>query len=52
MIDKFLKAKHWQIFLITFGLPFLIQILTIPMTISDNDPTLLIGLFPVVMIFL
>ncbi|MFB6319423.1 hypothetical protein [Saccharicrinis sp. FJH54] len=25
MTERFLKAKHWQIFLLTFGIPFLIQ---------------------------
>lgn len=50
MIEKFLKAKHWQIFMITFGLPFLIQIITIPMIIIGNDPTIMMNVFPVIMI--
>lgn len=25
MIDKFLKAKHWQLFLLTYGIPMVIQ---------------------------
>ena len=26
MTEKFLKAKHWQLFLLTFGIPMLFQI--------------------------
>ena len=26
MIEKFLKAKHWQLFLLTFGIPMVLQI--------------------------
>jgi hypothetical protein len=50
MIEKFLKAKHWQIFMITFGLPFLIQIVLIPMTIMGNDPMIMMNIFPIIMI--
>lgn len=50
MIEKFLKAKHWQIFMLTFGLPFLIQIIMILMTIIGNDPMIMMNIFPVIMI--
>jgi hypothetical protein len=50
MIEKFLKAKHWQIFMITFGLPFLIQIVLVPMTIMGNDPMIMMKIFPIIMI--
>ncbi|MFO7656377.1 MAG: hypothetical protein R6W78_04865 [Bacteroidales bacterium] len=50
MIEKFLKAKHWQIFMITFGLPFLIQIIAMPMTIAGNDPMIMMKTFPIIMI--
>ena len=50
MIEKFLRAKHWQIFMITFGLPFLIQIITMPMTIAGNDPMIMMKIFPIIMI--
>jgi hypothetical protein len=50
MIEKFLKAKHWQIFMVTFGLPFLIQIIMMPMTIIGNDPTIMMNVFPIIMI--
>lgn len=29
MIKKFLKAKHWQLFLLTFGIPFIFQIIVV-----------------------
>lgn len=50
MIEKFLEAKHWQIFMVTFGLPFLIQIVLIPMTIMGNDPMIMMKIFPIIMI--
>ncbi|PKQ62088.1 hypothetical protein BZG02_14250 [Labilibaculum filiforme] len=50
MTEKFLKAKHWQIFMVTFGLPFLIQIIMMLMTIIGNDPTIIINGFSVIMI--
>ena len=25
MTDKFLKAKHWQLFVLTFGIPLIFQ---------------------------
>jgi hypothetical protein len=45
MIDLFLKAKHWQLFVLTFGLPFLLQVvmmafMVISMAVRANpDPT-------------
>ena len=50
MIEKFLKAKHWQIFLITYGLPFLIQAIMIPMTIMGSNPMIMFKIFPIMMI--
>jgi hypothetical protein len=50
MIDRFLKAKHWQIFTVTIGLPFLIQIVLIPITIMGNDPMIMMKMFPIIMI--
>lgn len=38
MIDKFLKAKHWQLFLLTFCLPLIVQLITIiSMVILSNS---------------
>jgi hypothetical protein len=47
MISKFLKAKHWQIFILTFGIPFVIQIAVLislvprlPRIVAQNNPDL------------
>jgi hypothetical protein len=37
MIQKFLKAKHWQIFLLTIGIPMVFQYLLIGAAISDPE---------------
>jgi hypothetical protein len=50
MIEKFLKAKHWQVFMITFGLPFLIQIVFMLSTLLGDDPAFLMEVFPFFMI--
>lgn len=58
-MNIFLRAKHWQIFLVTFGLPFLFQIIMVS-TIFSNiignrkpDPTIIFGyfkFFPIIML--
>lgn len=48
MIEKFLNAKHWQIFLIGFGIPFSIQ--TVFMTFSKNDPEIMMKIAPYIII--
>ncbi len=35
MINKFLKAKHWQLVLVTFGLPIIIQFIMIGSMVSN-----------------
>lgn len=35
MIDRFLKAKHWQIFLLTFGIPMIFQFMMMGSMISN-----------------
>ena len=49
MIEKFLKAKHWQIFILTFGLPFILQLILMPMSI-ENNPGTMIKYMPLIMI--
>lgn len=59
MIEKFLKAKHWQLFLLTFGIPMIFQFIMIG-TIFSNinngnnpDPTFMfryMKFFPIIMI--
>lgn len=59
MILRYLKAKHWQLFLITFGIPMLFQFVIFGLMISNltfhsnQDPSIVfkyLKLFPVIMI--
>ena len=59
MIEKFLKAKHWQLFLLIFGIPVLFQIVLMITMITniayknEPDPTFIFSyllFFPVIMI--
>ena len=59
MIDKFLRAKHWQLFILMFGFPFLLQMLMMGSLFSsiisdpDSAPTSIFSmfyLFPIIMI--
>ena len=46
MINLFLKAKHWQLFLLTFGIPLILQAVIMGLimvsfsTQTDPDPTI------------
>ncbi|QXP78787.1 MULTISPECIES: hypothetical protein [Winogradskyella] len=37
MIDKFLKAKHWQLFILMFGVPIIFQIIIMTSMFSNID---------------
>jgi hypothetical protein len=59
MMDRFLKAKHWQIFLLTFGIPVIFQIVMMVSMISgfvtqkNPDPAIMFNymkFFPFMMI--
>jgi hypothetical protein len=59
MTERFLKAKHWQIFLLTFGIPFAIQFGMMGFfaysLVNDPNPNPLVFLnyfmiFPLIMI--
>ena len=59
MTDKFLKAKHWQLFVLTFGIPLVFQLFMIGSVISDiavhdnPDPAMMfkfMKFLPVIMI--
>ena len=59
MINLFLKAKHWQLFLITFGIPLVFQFLTMGFMMSNfaldsnPDPAMMFNymkFFPIMMI--
>lgn len=49
-MERFLKAKHWQIFLLICGIPFLVQILFMPIMFFSNDFTLLMKFTPMILI--
>ncbi|MFM2224432.1 MAG: hypothetical protein RJA07_634 [Bacteroidota bacterium] len=59
MIERFLKAKHWQLFLLTFGIPIIFQIVLMGSMISNfstqtsTEPQMMFNymkLFPIIMI--
>ena len=59
MTDRFLRAKHWQLFLLTFGIPMIFQIVMMVSmmasfaTQATPDPTMMFSyarFFPVVTI--
>ncbi|MBI1228237.1 MAG: hypothetical protein GC192_23590 [Bacteroidetes bacterium] len=51
MIEIFLKAKHWQLFLLTFGIPMVCQIIFIGSTVvnlsagNGADPEMMLNFF-------
>lgn len=50
MIKLFLTAKHWQIFILMVGLPFLFQIVTIIYVIMTDNPLFAFSTFPIFML--
>nr|WP_319399223.1 hypothetical protein [uncultured Carboxylicivirga sp.] len=46
-MDRFLKAKHWQIFTLLIGIPFLIQVTTAITTITQHSLDITLFLMPV-----
>lgn len=56
-MNIFLRAKHWQLFLVTFGLPFLFQVIMMASIFSNlinhHDPTVIFNyfiFFPILML--
>jgi hypothetical protein len=59
MIERFLKAKHWQLFILMFGIPFLFQILMMVKvfpninSMENHDPMEVFNMlkfFPIIMV--
>ena len=50
MIKAFLTAKHWQLFILMVGLPFLFQIVTLVYVIAMDRPMLALSTFPIFML--
>ena len=52
MIEKFLKAKHWQIFIAIFIIPYSLQFLAMTITNNDQDKIMDFTPFIIVVFFL
>ena len=59
MTERFLKAKHWQLFILTFGIPLIFQIVLMStlfatiVTQTTPDPTIIfsyMNFFPLIML--
>lgn len=50
-MNRFLKAKHWQIFMVTIGLPIILEFIAIPVMIAGNNPTIIMRVMPIIMTF-
>ncbi len=50
MIEKFLKAKHWQIFLLTVGFQALLQVKLIPFIVSLNNTKITLYVIPILIL--
>lgn len=50
-MKRFLKAKHWQIVIVTIGLPIIIEIMAITFIGFGNNPAVIVNIMPIMMIF-
>ncbi len=50
-MKRFLKAKSWQIFMVTIGLPIILEIIAITFMIIRGNPTVILKIMPIMMIF-
>lgn len=48
-MELFLRLKHWHLFLLTFGGPFILQIILSVCTWVTSDPMIMLQLMPFVM---
>ncbi len=51
-MEKFLKAKHWQIFIVTIGLPLILEVILIPIIIIGNNPMVILKIMPIMFVFI
>ena len=51
-MKRFLKAKSWQIFMITIGLPIIIEIIAITLIVIWDNPTVILKIIPIMIIFI
>ncbi len=52
MTKLFLRAKHWHIFTIAFALPFVLQMLLVPLVVVGDNPMVVLRVMPVTMAIL
>ncbi|WP_310991824.1 hypothetical protein [Aequorivita marina] len=50
MVKLYLKAKHWQLFILMVGLPFLFQLVTVIYVIATDSPLFALATFPIFML--
>ncbi len=50
-MERFLKAKHWQIFMLTFGIPLVLELILIPFIIFSKNFKIMYILFPIITLF-
>src|SRR6266436_5210608 len=46
----FLTLKHWQLFIVLVGVPFIAEILLMGVVIASSDPRIVFYFFPLIMI--
>ena len=51
IMNRFLKAKSWQIFIVTIGLTVILEIIAITLIIIGRNPTVIFKIMPIMMIF-
>ncbi len=52
MSKLFLRAKHWHIFTVTFALPFLLQVMLLPLVVAGDNPMVVLKVMPASMALL
>ena len=47
---KFLQLKHWQLFLLIFGVAFILQLITFASVAATNNIKILVYIYPIIML--
>jgi len=50
-MKKLLQAKHWQLFMLTIGVPIILEIILIPFIIIGNNHMVILKIMPIMFIF-
>ena len=51
-MNKLLTLKHWQLFGLIIGLPILFELLVVGIILSTSQPSNLLVVIPIVMVFM